>query len=418
MDPALCSASAPLAKKSAMGRWLTLVGIGEGGIESLPPASSSAISEAEIVVGGRRHLALCGPLIRGEARAWPEPFDPSMEMLLGLRGKKVCVLASGDPFHFGVGATIARVISADEILSLPAPSSFSLAASALCWPLQAVKMVSLHGRPLDLLLPLLKSKERILALTSDGKAPALIAQLLVEQGFGSSTIHVLEALGGVREKRSSFIACELGAVEFDPLNILAIECRSEQGLDLPLGCGLEDDLFAHDGQITKREVRAITLSALRPRPGELLFDIGAGSGSISIEWLRLHPSMRAIAIEADCARAKNIAANAKKFGVSHLQLIEGQAPLALQDLPTPDAIFVGGGGSDLSLMQDAMKLLRSKGRLVANGVTLEMEHRLLSLHRELGGDLLRLNLSRSSPVGTMHLLRPAMPITQWTWCKP
>ncbi|MCV3208934.1 precorrin-6y C5,15-methyltransferase (decarboxylating) subunit CbiE [Mesorhizobium sp. YC-39] len=400
-------------------RWLTVVGIGEDGVAGLSDEAKRRIAEAEFVFGGKRHLALIGSLAKGEARAWPTPFDADMRDVLALAGRKVCVLASGDPFFHGVGVTLARKVPSQEMRVIPAPSAISLAASRLGWALQDIETISLHGHPIDLIRPLLHPCIRILALTSDGDAPAAIARLLTELDFGASRLTVLEALGGPNEKLRSAQADAFDLADFNPLNVLALEIDSNpQARILPLTSGLADHLFEHDGQITKREVRAVTLSALAPRRGELLWDIGAGSGSVGIEWMLAHPSMRAIAIEADPVRAARIGRNASHCGVPGLVVVEGSAPKALTRLDTPDAIFIGGGGSDAGVLGAAIKALRSGGRLVANAVTLEMETLLLSRHASLGGDLTRIALSRVTPVGSMQAWRPAMPVTQWSWVKP
>lgn len=399
--------------------WLTVVGIGEDGLAGLGDEAKRRIAEAEVIFGGKRHLALIASFAKGEARPWPSPFDAEMADVLALAGKKVCVLASGDPFFHGVGVTLARKVAVEDMHVIPAPSAISLAASRLGWALQDIETVSLHGRPLDLIRPLLQPCARILALTSDAEAPAAIARLLTELDFGASQLTVLEALGGPNEKLRSAQADAFDLENINPLNVLAIEIESTpQARILPLTSGLADHLFEHDGQITKREVRAITLSALAPRRGELLWDIGAGSGSIGIEWMLAHPSMRAIAIEADPTRAARIHRNAAACGVPGLVVVEGSAPKALAGLATPDAIFIGGGGSDAGVLNAAIKALRSGGRLVANAVTLEMETLLLARHASLGGDLTRIALSRVSPVGSMQAWRPAMPVTQWSWVKP
>lgn len=400
-------------------KWLAVVGIGEDGVEGLGTTAQKLVGEAAFVFGGARHLELARELIRGEAHAWPTPFDSGMAAVLALRGPPVCVLASGDPMQFGVGATLARLVDPEEMIVVPAPSAFSLAAARLGWAQQDVETVSLHGRPIDLIRPLLHPSRRIIALTSDGAAPAAIARLLAETGFGASALHVLEALGGGDEATHRLRADEVGERAFVTLNTLAIEVAA--GADariLPLAAGLPDALFEHDGQITKREIRALTLSALGPRRGELLWDIGAGSGSVAIEWMLAHPSLRAIAIEADATRAVRIVRNALALGVPGLQLVEGAAPAGLTGLPMPDAIFVGGGGSDPSVMDAAVAALRSGGRLVANAVTLEMETLLLGLHARLGGELTRIAVSRASAIGSMSGWRPAMPVTQWAWTKP
>ena len=400
-------------------RWLAIVGIGEDGLTGLGEEARRAIADAEIVFGGARHLELAAEEIAGERRQWPSPFDKAVDEIEALRGKNVCVLASGDPFHFGVGATLARRIPAEEMRVFSAPSSFALAAARLGWPLQAVETVSLHGRPIALIRPLLHPGARILALTSDGAAPAAIAELITKEGFGPSRFHVLEALGGPRERKLSFTASELSADGFDDLNLVAIEVAADEDARiLPLGTGLGDALFENDGQITKSEVRAVTLSALAPKRGERLWDIGAGSGSISIEWLRQHPSLSAIAVESDAGRAARIAYNAERMGVPHLNVEVGRAPAALAGLAAPDVVFIGGGATAPGLMEAAMAALGAGGRLVANGVTLETQALLIDCHGRHGGELIEIAIARAAPVGSMRALRPAMPVLQWRWRKP
>jgi precorrin-6Y C5,15-methyltransferase (decarboxylating) len=399
--------------------WLTVVGIGENGITGLGDEAKQAIASAAFVFGGARHLALAANIITGEARPWPTPFDSTMRDVLALRGKKVCVLASGDPFFHGVGVTLARLVPATEMRTIPAPSSFSLAASRLGWALQETETISLHGRPIDLIRPLLHTGARILALTSDGSAPAEIAALLASLGFGASRLTVLEALGGPDERIRAARADAFDLENINPLNVLAVDVESSpQARVIPVAAGRADDLFEHDGQITKREVRAVTLSTLAPRHGELLWDIGAGSGSVAVEWLLAHPSLKAVAIEADPERAARIRYNASAFGVPHLQVVEGKAPEALTGLPVPSAVFIGGGGTDEGVLDAAIAALPSNGRLVANAVTLEMEALLLARHAELGGDLTRIAVSRIGAVGSMQAWRPALPVTQWSWTKP
>jgi precorrin-6Y C5,15-methyltransferase (decarboxylating) len=399
-------------------RWLSIVGIGEDGAKGLGENAKAAISSASIVLGGKRHLELAASLISGEARAWPTPFDAAMREVVALRGRQVCVLASGDPFFFGVGATLSRHVSVEEIAAYPSPSAFSLAASRLSWPLQDIETVSLHGRPLALIRPLLHTGRRIIALTSDEKAPAELANLLTATGFDQSRMTVLEALGGDAERIRSVEAGAFALQGINALNVVAIEVVAEADARiLPRGFGLDDALFEHDGQITKREIRALTLSALSPRRGELLWDIGAGSGSIGIEWMLADPSLAAIAVEAHVERAARIRRNATHFGVPGLALVEGVAPGALEGLPQPDAIFIGGGGSELGVFDAAVAALKPGGRLVANAVTLEMEAVLLAAHARLGGSLIRIDLSRAAPVGSMKGWKPAMPVTQWAWAK-
>ncbi|ESZ42403.1 bifunctional cobalt-precorrin-7 (C(5))-methyltransferase/cobalt-precorrin-6B (C(15))-methyltransferase [Mesorhizobium sp. L2C066B000] len=408
-----------MSKKQPTPKWLTIVGIGEDGLAGLGDEAKRLIAQAEFVFGGKRHLALVASLAKGEARAWPVPFDAGMADVLALAGRQVCVLASGDPFFHGVGATLARKVKPGQMHVIPAPSATSLAAARLGWALQDIEVISLHGRPLDLIRPLLHPRARILALTSDGDAPATIARLLAELDFGGSRLTVLEALGGPNEKLRLARADAFDLRDINPLNVLALELESTQEARiLPLTVGRADHLFEHDGQITKHDIRAITLAALAPRRGELLWDIGAGSGSIGIEWMLAHPSMRAIAIEANSDRAARIVRNAAHCGVPGLVVVEGSAPKALAGLDTPDAIFIGGGGSDAGVLNAAIKALPSRGRLVANAVTLEMEALLLAEHIKRGGDLTRITISRASTVGSMQAWRPAMPVTQWSWVKP
>ena len=372
-----------------------------------------------MVFGGARHLELMGPVITGETQTWLSPFEKSVETLLARRGEPTVVLASGDPFFYGVGATLSRRVAASEMTVIPAPSSFSLAASRFGWPLQDTTVLSLHGRPIDLIRPHLNPGRKILALTSDGKGPAELAVLLQSSGFGQSRLTVLEALGGPNEKISRQSAAEFSLSGINDLNICGIEVKADAGARiLSLSTGLADELFEHDGQITKREIRAITLSALAPRYGELLWDIGAGSGSIGIEWMLADPSLRAIAIEASVERAARIRRNAANFGVPGLTVVEGEAPAALTGLPAPDAIFIGGGGSDAGVLEAAIGQLKSGGRLVANAVTTEMETLLLTEQGRRGGSLIRIDIARAAPVGRMTGWRPAMPVTQWSWIKP
>jgi precorrin-6Y C5,15-methyltransferase (decarboxylating) len=399
--------------------WLTIIGLGEDGVAGLGDEAKRCIAAASTVFGGARHLELAGSLIHGERHVWLSPFERSMEAIVALRGPPVVVLASGDPFFFGVGVTLARHIDPTEMRVLPAPSSFSLAASRLGWALQDVVTISLHGRAIDLIRPHLQPGSRVLALTSDEQGPATLAALLAGSGFGRSRLTVLEALGGAHERITAQIASEFSSSAVNPLNICAVEVVAGDGARvLPLTKGLDDGLFEHDGQITKREIRALTLSALAPRRGELLWDIGAGSGSICIEWMLSDPAMRAIAIEGSAERAERIRRNAANFGVPGLSVVQGTAPAALNGLPAPDAIFIGGGGSEDGVMDAALAALKPGGRLVANAVTTQMEAVLLDHHARLGGSLIRIDIARASPVGAMTGWRPAMPVTQWSWAKP
>jgi len=407
------------ADSAASARWLSIVGIGEDGIDGLSAAARGLIGGADIVFGGRRHLALAAALIHGAARAWPSPFDGAVAEVSRHRGRQVCVLASGDPFHYGVGAVLARHIDPREMIVLPAPSAFSLAAARLGWSVPDTVLLSLHGRSLDLIRPHLQPNAHILVLTSGGDGPAALAQILAQSGFGQSRLTVLEALGGRRERARSTTAAAFAFGAVDALNTVAIEVEAAPDARiLQRTAGIPDELLEHDGQFSKREIRAVALSSLAPRRGELLWDIGSGSGSIAIEWMLSDPTMRAIAIERRGERAARIMRNAAACGVPELRVTAAAAPAALAELPTPDAIFIGGGASEAGVLDGAARALRPGGRLVVNAVTLETETLLLGRHAVLGGELLRLAVSRAEPLGEKIGWRAAMPVTQWKWIKP
>jgi precorrin-6Y C5,15-methyltransferase (decarboxylating) len=400
-------------------RWLAILGIGEDGVEGLSPAARALVSGAVLVVGGARHLALAAPLIKGEQRPWPSPLTDVFPMILERRGRTVVVLASGDPYCYGVGTALRAVVPLEETLSMPAPSAFSLACARLGWAMQDVATLSLCGRPLPAILPLLQPGARILALSENGRTPGLLANLLSRNGFGPSLLHVLEALGGPRE-RIRGVSANTGALDgVDPLNLVGVEVVAEPGARvLPLARGLPEALFEHDGQITKAEVRAVTLASLAPRAGELLWDVGCGSGSVAIEWSLCHPANRAIGIEARADRAARAGRNALALGVPHLRVVTGEAPAALADLPPPDAVFVGGGAARKGTLEICWTALRGGGRLAANAVTIETEACLFAARKAYGGTLLRLSIDRLDAIGSMHGFRPAMTVTQWGATKP
>jgi precorrin-6Y C5,15-methyltransferase (decarboxylating) len=409
-----------MADSAAAPRWLSIVGIGEDGIDGLTPAARRLVESAEIVFGGKRHLALAARLISGAARLWQSPFELAVQEVLAHRGRAVCVLASGDPFQYGVGSVLMRHVLADEMVAVPAPSAFSLAAARLGWALPDTTLLSLHGHDLDLIRPHLQPGARILALTSDGEAPAALARLLTEGGFGASRLLVLEALGGPRERMREATAATFSLAAIDPLNTVAIEVAAvaPDARIIARTAGLPDHLFEHDGQITKREIRALTLSALAPRRGELLWDVGAGAGSVAIEWMLADPSLKATAIERQPERAARIRRNAAGLGVPGLIVVEDTAPEALATLPRPNAVFVGGGASNPGVLDLVVDALTPGGRLVVNAVTLETEALLLARHAAHGGELIRIAITRSERVGGMSGWRPAMPVTQWCWSKP
>ena len=402
-------------------RWLSIVGIGEDGIDGLSPVAQKLLASAELVVGGKRHLGLAEALIRGRALAWPSPIGAAMPEIEKHRGRPVVVLASGDPFHYGVGDLLLRSIPADEVLCLPNASAFSLAAARLGWSLQDVALLSLHGRLLEGIVRHLQPGARILALSWDGETPAKLAKFLVERGMGNSTLVVLEAMGGPRERVRSATAAGFAIADVAPLNTIALRVAAEAGATvLPLTPGLDDTLFEHDGQLTKREVRAVTLSALAPRHGELLWDVGLGAGSVAIEWLLCHPSLKAIGIEAEPARAERAARNAAVLGTPDLQIVQRRAPEAFAGLPAPDAIFLGGGLSNPNMLDAVWAALKPGGRLVANAVSLQSEARLIDCFQRHGGELVRLDVSKAGKAGTggVFVWRAAAPIVQWRARKP
>ncbi len=401
------------------GRWLSIIGIGEDGAAGLSPVARRLIEAAELVVGGRRHLALAQDCIRGRTFPWPSPIAGGITEILRHRGRPVAVLASGDPFHYGIGKQLAAELAAGEFLCIPQASAFSLAAARMGWAVQDTALVTLHGRPLEGIIRHLHPGARILALSWDETTPRRLADLLAARHMGQSRLTVLEALGGPRERSRSVLAARFDLTDIAPLNTIAVEVAAEAGARIiPFAPGLDDALFENDGQLTKREIRAVTLSALAPRHGELLWDIGLGAGSVAIEWLLCHPSLRAIGVERNPERASRAARNAAALGVPELEIVTGEAPEALAGLPRPDAIFLGGGGSNDATFDAAWTALKPGGRLVANAVSLESEAAISRRFARLGGELVRLEIARAEAVGRMHGWRPAMPVTQWRAVKP
>lgn len=372
-------------------------------------SSRDALANAEIVFGGTRHLRLAEIDARG--RPWPVPF--SVEPVLACRGRKVAVLASGDPFWHGAGGSLAAHLTPSEWIAFPAASTFSLTAARLGWRLEDVACLGLHAAPFETLLPHLAPAQRAICLLRDGSAAHELAAWLTQKGFGASTLSVMESLGGPGERIRTTQAAGLDVA--DVVAPVALAITAAGGVGLPRASGLPDDAFVHDGQITKRPMRALTLSALAPRAGEILWDIGAGSGSISVEWCLA--GGRAFAIETRSDRAANIRTNATAFGVANvLTIIEGTAPAALAKLPSPNAVFVGGG-NEQSLFDPLWAMIPAGTRLVANAVTLETEALLLSEQNRHGGELLRIELAQAAPLGTMRGWVPSRPLVQWSVVK-
>jgi precorrin-6Y C5,15-methyltransferase (decarboxylating) len=398
--------------------WLAVVGIGEDGIAGLAPAARALIETAEVLVGGARHLGMV-PDHGAERIRWERPLTVTIDAIAAQRGRRVTVLASGDPMWYGIGVTLSRRFPQEEMAIVPQPSAFSLAAARLGWPLADCAAITLHGRPLDTLRLYLAPNRRILILSEDGSTPRLAAGLLTGLGWGPSELTVLAHLGGGGEAIVADAAHSWGDRPVPDLNTVAIACIPGPGARaFPQRAGLPDDAFEHDGQLTKREVRAATLAALASLPGETLWDVGAGCGSIAIEWLREGEGRSAIAIERNPTRAAVIARNAAALGVPELRIVVGTAPEALEGLPRPQAIFIGGGIGKAGLLPHAWASLLPGGRLVANVVSTEGEARLLEWHVQRGGVLTRIAVSRAEPVGPHHLWRPLAMVTQLAAVKP
>jgi precorrin-6B C5,15-methyltransferase / cobalt-precorrin-6B C5,C15-methyltransferase len=398
--------------------WLAVVGIGEDGVAGLSGAARTLIDIAEVLVGGARHLAMA-PKTGAERIVWDSPLADTIDKIAARRGQRVTVLASGDPMWYGVGAVLARRFPREEIAIVPQPSAFSLAAARLGWPLAECATVSLHGRPLDSLRLQLMPAHWVLALSEDGGTPAAVARLLTLLGWGPSRLTVFSHLGGPREAVVAGEARCWGERRVADLNTIAIECRAGPGARaFSRLAGLPDDAFEHDGQLTKREVRAATLAALAPLAGETLWDVGAGCGSIAIEWLRAGKGVTAVAVERNPARAAAIARNAASLGVPGLRVVVGSAPEAIASLPRPDAIFVGGGIGAPEMLPSLWAALPPGGRLVANVVTIGGELRLSDWHARHGGALRRIAVSRAEPAGAHHLWRPLANVTQLALVKP
>jgi precorrin-6Y C5,15-methyltransferase (decarboxylating) len=393
--------------------WLSIIGIGEDGIAGLSPAARERIECAELLVGGERHLAMVPPST-AERLCWTTPLHDTLPKILARRGQRIVVLASGDPMWFGIGPSLLRQLSPEDVTVLPQVGAFSLAAARLGWPLADVATVSLHGRPIDRLALHLGPERRVLALSENGETPRAVAEFLNVRGWGPSRIIVLEHLGGARERRFEGKAESWTHPAGADLNLLAIVCTpGPEAAVLPRVPGLPDHAFVNDGQLTKREVRAATLAALGPLPGQLLWDVGAGCGSISIEWLRAADNAAAIAVEKNDVRQDYIARNASSLGVPGLRIVPGTAPAALGGLPAPDAIFIGGGLSTPGMIDACVAALKPGGRLVANAVTNASTALLADLQRRLGGSVVRIAVSRAEG----QSWRDLKPITQWSWSR-
>ncbi len=401
-------------------KWLSVVGIGEDGLEALGKIARSFIDQADVLVGGRRHLAMLPDNDNREKLVWGSPIQQTVEEIIRRQAKSVCVLASGDPMCFGIGVTLLRYINISEMTIIPAPSAFSLACARLGWSLTDVETFSLCGRPVELANSYFYPGAKLLILSADKHTPGIIAENLTKSGYCESKITILERMGGVDERIITGIASQSSALFTDlaDLNTIAVECVADIAVTgLSRLAGLPDNAYYHDGQLTKREVRAVTLAALAPKPGELLWDVGAGCGSISIEWMRSHPQCRSIAIEQNTSRLKYIADNAASLGTPYIDIVQGKAPDALKNLSTPDVVFIGGGVTSEGVLETCWQALPKNGRLVTNVVTIEGEQKLFEWYQRVGGELSRIAIQRAEPIGKFMGWKAMAPVTQWSIIK-
>ena len=398
-----------------MTAWLTIIGIGEDGLSGLGNSTRDIVEGAEYLFGGERHLKS----VNKKGSVWKSPLEDSFIELDQLQGKNVVVIASGDPMWFGIGATLGRRYGPNAIKIIPSPSAFSLVAARLVWPLADIECLTVHGRDLDRVKAFFMQGNRLIILTNDGQTPNQLAKLLREAGFSRSFITVFSHLGATDEGHFEGTASDWGHEDIPDLNTVAIECIADEGLQ-PIARipGLSDEAFEHDGQLTKREVRAITISSLAPMPGQMLWDIGAGCGSIGIEWLRGTLNARAIAVERNMDRLGMINRNALALGVPELKVVFGEALTEIIGLPAPDAVFIGGGVTSDGLLEYCWQNLRPNGRLVANSVTFEGEQRLFEVRQKLGGDLNKIDISRAQTVGGFSSWQALKSVTQLKIIKP
>ncbi|TAG68123.1 MAG: precorrin-6y C5,15-methyltransferase (decarboxylating) subunit CbiE [Oscillatoriales cyanobacterium] len=401
-----------------MHKWLSVVGIGEDGLSGLSSIALSLLDRSKIVVGGARHLAMLPTDDTREKLVWASPLQTTVDSIISRRPEAVCVLASGDPMCHGIGVTLSRRIPIAEMTVIPAASAFSLACARLGWPLADVETFSLTNRPIASIALSFSPGARLLVLSADRHTPGKVAELLTQRGFGSSLMTVFERMGSEAERRIEGVAAAWNATDLADLNAIAIAVTADrETLIVSRTSGLPDAAYRHDGQLTKREVRAVTLSALAPIPGELLWDVGAGCGSIAIEWMRSHRSCRAIAIERHPTRLEYIAENASNLGVPELKIVTGSAPDALANLPQPNAIFIGGGVTAEALLETCWNALGEGGRLVVNAVTIESELKILQWHSLHGGELIRIGIQRVGAIGSFQGWKPLAPVTQWAVVK-
>ncbi len=405
-------------------KWLSLIGVGAEGLSGLADSARVLLSQAQVIVGGTRHLAMLPDSDTRTRWAWESPLSETLKKIATIAPEPVCILASGDPLFYGIGATLVQHFSLEEMTIIPSLPSVSLACSRLGWAWHQVEILSLCGRPLELLNAVLYPQARLIVLSAGSETPAQVAAHLTAKGYGNSLLHVLANLGTSSELHT--ISTAKQGLEFPvaPLNLLGIDCQWDAG-NFPLPpypnsrqAGLPDSAYSHDGQLSKQEVRAMTLAALAPLPGQMLWDVGAGCGSIGIEWMRAHPRCQAIAIERHPQRLRYIAENAATLGTPHLQVVAGAAPNALNDLPQPDAIFIGGGVHLPQMLETCWRALKPGGRLVVNAVTVNSEQVIVYWQNQVGGRLRRISIQRAETLGNYLAWRAMTPVTQWQVSKP
>lgn len=399
-----------------------VVGIGADGWTGLDADRRRVIEDADVLLGGKRHLAMVPASVSADRVVWPSPLRTQLpQFLAGHHGRRVVAMASGDPFFFGIGNTLAELLGPERIHALPAVSSKTLACARMRWAAESTEVISLVGRSPSRLLRILAPDHRVLVLSEDATTPRTVAQLLTDAGYGASELTVLSDLGSPEESRLDGHAHSWHTCNLSALNVIAIRCRSDH-TPAPAhsvrATGLPDDVFAHDGQLTKRDVRASALARLAPLPGQLLWDIGAGAGSVGIEWMRTDRRCRAIAVEAHPERAERASTNAVSLGAAELEVVIGRAPDVLEGLEPPDAVFVGGGSTAPGVLDACWAVLRPAGRMVVHGVTLETEKLLIDRYAAYGGELTRLSVEHAEPLGSFTAWKPARPIIQWAVVKP
>lgn len=401
-----------------MKKWLAIIGMGEDGYEGLPAKARLVLANAEVVIGSQRLLDFL-PRHNAETHEWPQPFSAVIDRIKPLRGRKTVVLATGDPLNYGVARKLMEFIAFEEMEIIPHLSAFTHAAARMGWSLPDCDTLTLHGRDAANIEAFIQPNVRLIVLTADATTIPQMARRLVARGFETSLITVLENMGGGRERQSSFSANHLPKTTFSDLNTLAIHCKPSRNARIYSRlAGLPDEAFIHDGQLTKREVRAATLAALSPAPGQLLWDIGAGCGSVAIEWMRGARGCEAIAFEANSERINMIAENADRLGTPRLKIVAGEASGTLAGQPMPDAIFIGGGLGNHGVFEMAWEHLKPGGTMVINTVTIEGELHLYDLHEKYGGDLVRIDISRLTRIGSLRAMKPRMAVVQWRARKP